>query len=64
MYVNESEVTCILLSLSFVSRHILCLNFAPRHILCFILLSRDLEMNNITEIHDDTFLPLNNIKDL
>lgn len=25
---------------------------------------RDLEENNITEIHPDAFLPLNNLKDL
>jgi hypothetical protein len=25
---------------------------------------RDLELNNITEIHEETFISLNNIKDL
>jgi hypothetical protein len=67
MYVNESEVTYILLCLSYsmyLDIYYVCLNFAPRHILCFISFSRDLEMNNITDIHEDTFLPLNSIKDL
>ena len=27
-------------------------------------LSRDMEKNNISEIHEDAFLPLNNLKDL
>ena len=42
------------------------LNGAAKNVVFTIIniLFRDLEKNNITEIHEDAFLPLNNLKDL
>ena len=42
------------------------LKYVQRKIPIFELsnLNRDMEKNNISEIHEDAFLPLNNLKDL
>ena len=42
------------------------LKYVQRKIPIFDLstLNRDMEKNNISEIHEDAFLPLNNLKDL